>query len=313
MNTTALQYLAAIASTLKEGELRVGLELCRRHDAGETGPLSSRKLAERVAMARPNVQIALDSLSQRGLISSDGGSSTRGSIYHLNFLEVSPLTGPAVLPGRGIVPMPPPSQNSLLSGIVPMPPWHCSDATPGIAAMPPLASLQCHPPTENQELADTALRKRAPARLDRSMFDSNFVAVLDRLEKAAPKDYDPELIREVRGRLFHYKCKYGKEPHAHPPDDKLVARFLAIAPWPRLDQWLQDLALDRKDPGDTYGWFLAVAIQRLHGIPPEEQRRIRFGLRVVGKAKPAPPVQAELEPIDDLKTAIRAAAGRPWR
>lgn len=125
------------------------------------------------------------------------------------------------------------------------------------------------------------------------------------------------MIVEVRRRLHHYKCKYGDEPHAHPPDDNVVAAFLSVAPWPRLDQWLQELALDRKVPGDSYAWFLTVAIQRLHRISPEEQRRIRSELRLVGKPKPAPPEQQPLvasepdevqEPVGDLREAIRAAA-----
>ena len=39
---------------------------------------------------------------------------------------------------------------------------------------------------------------------------------------------------------------------------------------------LQDLMAERRQPGDSYGWFVAVALQRILGISPQQVKaRIR--------------------------------------
>jgi hypothetical protein len=44
---------------------------------------------------------------------------------------------------------------------------------------------------------------------------------------------------------------------------------------------------ERRECGWSYGWFTTVAMQRLHGISPSEQKRQRAHLRIVGKAHTA--------------------------
>lgn len=150
--------------------------------------------------------------------------------------------------------------------------------------------------------------EHAPARASDLNPDSNFVAVIDRLAKAKAKNYDAEQIIEVRNWLHGYKCKFGRDKNPHAPTDDEVAKFLSIAEWPRLQDFLYGLMAERKEAGEKYAWFWTVAIQRLHHISPDEQRRIRSELRLVGKPKPAPPEQQEFEAVEDLRESIRAAA-----
>jgi biotin operon repressor len=275
--------IAALAPTLKEGELRVLLELTRNRNESNRARCSSRQLAESTGLSRKNVQLAIDSLASRGVIASDGGSATRASTYQLAYLDT------AVLPGRGVIKTPPPPEQVALF-----------QRHPGVVMTPPLASEERHPgvvmtPPPDEESVTSADRSKEHARAPGSIdFDSNVVAVFDRLAKAKPKNYDPKEFAEARSRLHNYKRKFGAEKQALAPDDDFVASFLAIASWDRLDRVLQDLALDRIVPGDTYGWFITVAIQRIYGLSPTDQRKIRADLRLVGKRRPAPAEQQSL-------------------
>ena len=60
--------------------------------------ISSRKLAERTAVARSKVVPALDSLTARGLITTRQGTTKSASAYLVNALNTlqigGPLTGP---------------------------------------------------------------------------------------------------------------------------------------------------------------------------------------------------------------------------
>lgn len=48
-----------------------------------------------------------------------------------------------------------------------------------------------------------------------------------------------------------------------------------MAPWPQLERVLYDLMAERNAPGHSYAWFIAVAVQRIYGISPQEQRHAR--------------------------------------
>jgi hypothetical protein len=246
----ALERIAAIASSLKEAELRTLLELTRRADGRNQVRYSSRKIAEAAGLSRKNVQLALDSLTNRGLISSDGGSATRASTYQLAY------TTTAVLPGPGVIATPPhPQQEALFRrhpGAEKTPP-------PGVIATPPI----------NRECTGGK-----PAEISAAS-----TGVLDAILRANPKKIDPELLARARDRLYGYMRKFGRSLEPHPPDQQIVAQFAAIAPWPQLDGVLEELWRRRQPAGDSYAWFLGVALQRIHGLRFEDVRRRRQDLR----------------------------------
>jgi hypothetical protein len=133
--------------------------------------------------------------------------------------------------------------------------------------------------------------------------------VIDRLAKAKAKNYDAEQLVEARNFLHSYKCKFGRERHAHAPTDEEVAKFLSVASWPQLSNLLYELMAERKEAGYSYAWFWTVALQRIHGIGPSEQRKIRTQLFEARRPRPAPAEQQPLlENVSDLKHAIAAAA-----
>lgn len=270
---TALERIAAIASTLKEAELRTLLELTRRADRANQVRYSSRKLAAATRQSRRNVQDALDALAERGLITSDGGSATRASTHQLAY------TTTAVLPGPGAVGAPPSTEQEALF-----------ERHPGAEATP-------HPGAARAPLIN---RERAGA--GATSFPSSFqirddvtnstsgkpaeisaasMGVLDAILKANPKKIDPELATRARDRLYGYMRKFGRSLEPHPPDQQIVAQFAAIAPWPQLDSVLEELWRRRQPAGDSYAWFLGVALQRIHGLRFEDVRRRRDELKLV--------------------------------
>jgi hypothetical protein len=105
--------------------------------------------------------------------------------------------------------------------------------------------------------------------------------IIDRLLRARKNDYDRTTIERARKWLHGYMAKLGTEPSPHPPDDHILAQFLAVADWPPLERLLYDLLAERKRPGWSYAWFVTVALQRIHGIDPKAFRARRAHLKLV--------------------------------
>jgi hypothetical protein len=118
--------------------------------------------------------------------------------------------------------------------------------------------------------------------------------ILDRVLRSKPTHHDPKDLETFRRWLHGYMCKLGRDasnqptPNAHPPDNDLVAQFLAVAEPRRLGTMLDALLLE-KQPAFSYAWFVTVALQRVHGITWQETKKARSQLRVVkhGQARPA--------------------------
>jgi len=282
---TALARIAALAATLKEAELRTLLELTRRANADAQCRLSSRQLAEAAGISRKNAQLAIDSLSERGLITSDGGSATRAATYKLQFLRTEVLTV------RGVVATPPTCENNEEnSAQVALFQRH-----PGAVTTPPLASEERHPWRQSDA---TANNERARAGADPiDAFDLE--KALDRLRRAKPSMYDPSQFAEAKAWMHGYMAKFGELPNPHPPDDAIAAQFLAISEWPRLLGMMRDLMDERKKP-HKYGWFVVVAMQRMWGLTPQQQRKARERLQLVK--------QQARDETGQLRSAIAAAA-----
>lgn len=284
---TGLQALAAIAPTLKEAELRVLLELARRAEMADSISVraSSRELASACNASRRNVQYALDSLSKRNLIAARQGTATSSGAYRLNFLETVSMGGAATTP-------PPPAEG-----------WDRNDATPALFQHQPGADTT-PPPTEN-----TALTAAAAA----VSISSASLQLIDRVLSAKAKDFDPETVGTFRRWLHGYMCKLGRDERnapfnattPHPPSDDLVAQFLAIADPRRLGTLLDSLMLDRQTCY-SYGWFVTVALQRVHGLHFAEQKKARAALAVVRRG--SQPAAASADPDFTRQTEFDLAS-----
>lgn len=87
-----LQRLAALASTLSCAELRTLHELtAAASNESVVTRQSTRHIATRTGLASSNVVNAIHSLSKRGLIRSDGGTTRRPAQLELAYLAVEML------------------------------------------------------------------------------------------------------------------------------------------------------------------------------------------------------------------------------
>jgi hypothetical protein len=132
-------------------------------------------------------------------------------------------------------------------------------------------------------------------------------SIIDRLLNADPKKCDPADIRELRKWVHGYQAKFGRDKNPHPPDDKILAQLLAVAPVWQIVRLIDDLKAEGKEPGYQYAWYGTVALQRIHGIRPDEVTARRAELKAVPKRHPAltgeqqqfpapaPPVLAQAE------------------
>ncbi len=121
------------------------------------------------------------------------------------------------------------------------------------------------------------------------MYDTT--KALDRVLRARPKDFPPERIHAARDWLVGYRRGLNREEHAHPPDDYIVAQFLAVADWPSLERMLKQLFSQQIKPGEQDAWFVTVALNRIHGIAPTDVNKRRAQLKLA----PSKSEQAELD------------------
>jgi hypothetical protein len=87
-------------------------------------------------------------------------------------------------------------------------------------------------------------------------------------------------------KIASHHAKYAREENRLPDlrDDAIPAQFLTVAEWPRLEALLCDLAAERKEAGYLYGWYVTVALQRIHGLSPARVREMRTRLKASTRA-----------------------------
>jgi hypothetical protein len=129
------------------------------------------------------------------------------------------------------------------------------------------------------------IKERASMRVDSIEFD--FDKIIDRLQKAKKGDFEESIFEVARMKIASHHAKYAREENQLPrlPDDAITAQFLAVAEWPRLEALLYDLAAERKEAGYSYGWYVTVALQRIHGLSPARIREMRARLKAPTKTK----------------------------
>lgn len=100
---------------------------------------------------------------------------------------------------------------------------------------------------------------------------------------ATPANFTADQLAHARQWIHGYRAKCG--PYArdrgevpHPPDDAVLAHIITAAqPW-TVEDLVRSLMIDRPTPGEKYEWWVAVALQRVHGIEPG-QLRARRGIK----------------------------------
>jgi hypothetical protein len=256
----AFRRIAERAPGLSLAELQVVIHLASIADAAWVAVISGRDLAAAVNLGHPAVVYALDSLRRAGVISTELGSGVRPARHTLLFLRGA--TGSKSEPLG-------PTQLVLSSN-------HSGSKIEPLAA----ATGSKSEPVRDRESAACGDRSKerapAPASIDS---DSSKAAVIDRLYKARISDFDAGDVGIARGWIAEYSRLCGWQ-NRRPPDDVMVARFLSVAPLASLLELLQRMLREFRAgrgalrAGDSDGWFVAVAVQRLHGISAEEQREL---------------------------------------
>jgi hypothetical protein len=258
---------------------------------------SSRGLAKSTGCSRSNIKEALRKLNQRKLITSDEGTATIPQSHLLNFMQTLRMGGPNF---RSTPPTPlDPISGPPLDPISGPPLDPISGPPLGPISGPPLDPISGPPPVENMEfnlepelprarVSIDSLKSDIDEKIDRpsERFQGKTLDPVERALEARPKHFSRQELDKARAALHGHAVKFpslGYE-HRHPPDDQVCAEFLSIADWSRLESVLFDLMVERKQAGGSYGWFVAVAMQRIHGIKPENLKARREELKLVKQA-----------------------------
>jgi hypothetical protein len=172
----------------------------------------------------------------------------------------------------------------------------------GLIVEPEVAQSVAHPGLATEPPRDEAsiayaerIRERASVRAD--SIDFEFDKTIDRLQKAKKADFEDSIFEAARMKIASHHAKYAREENRLPglPDDTITAQFLAVAEWPKLEALLYDLAAERKEAGYSYGWYITVALQRIHGLSPGRVREMR--VRLKNSTKPNSNVATAPRPI----------------
>lgn len=296
--SAVLKHIAAVAKGLSKAELHVLIELTSRAEqaGGHDANASSRELAEATGLARSSVQLAVDSLHKKGIILSDSGTASKAAMHRLLFLDAvevqsgGPIFSPEVaresgqgglksgrvvaqFPGQGGPAVRPAvARNSVQGGL---------KSAPGVAQLSGQGGLNSGPlPNEKSSICEPAHIENASAPAE-SIEKSDFDSLIDRIQNSKKADFDDEVFEAARNLIASHHAKFAREGCQLPgkPDDQITAQFLAVADWPRLSRMLHDLLTERHQSSFSWGWYVTVALQRIHGISPDEARGMRTKLR----------------------------------
>ncbi len=260
-------------------------------------PMSRGTLAKAIKTSPTRAQQNLRALEERGEIESRGKKGApKTNVYRIlcAIALLDELGTTSTLPHREAV------------GASPRAPHH-----EAVSRWAPHHEAPHHeaPPSEVAENTPPEMVPNVPSKyIEVSSNNIDRCSFLD----ARPKDFEPELLNQACDRLQQYVAKShewrGIDQPAPRPDKYIAARFLAIAEWPKLDQLLWQLWYERKQPGETYGWFLAVAAHRLLGVERDELREAQASRNVIRMRKRSARATDLHHAGDYLKAQIAAAA-----
>mgnify|MGYP001004931077 CR=1 FL=1 len=278
-----LSRLALIAPGLSESELRVLLDLSARAlpSPDLTCKVSLSTLATSTRSSKKSVIRAIAALSERGLIIQRSGSPTAPSAFKVLIFDAVNFSAEG-----GVTMTPPPPGGSVT--MTPPPEANLFQAQPDPQTAPDVHFDSI----EDDSITNASIDTDFPLSPDQEN-------TLRRVAAARPRDFAPDLIRSASAQLGHLRRKLGRDPadrHAPNPDPTITAQFLAVSKWPILADFISLVLCDRLSPGRSNAWWITVAIERIHGITPDQQREFRL------RSRPRPQIARTLPPPDQEKT-----------
>lgn len=108
-------------------------------------------------------------------------------------------------------------------------------------------------------------------------------AILERLLTARPRDFSDAQHARVRSMVMAHVAKFPAPlgEYNRPVDKIITAQLLATSEWHKLDDFFMYIRINRVQAGESYAWFVVVAVERIHGIQPDRLKAAREELRLV--------------------------------
>jgi hypothetical protein len=250
--------VAQLAPGLSEGELRLLLELCRRAIAPDvedfTFRASVRDLAKSARCSPYHLQESIRTLGSRGIITYRAGTATQATAIRVNLFQVV--------------------QNAFEGVPLESTPRQKGCAPQGHTTPP----AEVPPSSENTDLfGNPAPAPRA--RVESIQSDGLILSLIDRIHTARLQTTDPEDLARARLYLTDYQSRFGRPPGPPPLEDDFLVRLLATVTADDLVRLLQTLTWEKRCPGDSWGWYETVALQRRYGIKPATWQAARKNMQ----------------------------------
>jgi hypothetical protein len=293
------------------------------------GEISGRDLAEAAGIERRNVQLATDSLTAKKLIRTTPGRGPKPPTFHLEFLRTEKITGVV------LTPVAEENAGKIHSRVAEIHSWVASKQrqykATGVKTTPAgdlfeQASGVKTTPVEAEGQGDAGTRVDFDLNHDNYSIDAHArenqqtpMAIIEQVLAAKPRDWDAGELKEARKWVQGYQCAVGDKFNAspkrnrNPPDDDILAQILTAAgSLANLIGLWHTLNGRREPPGDSYGWYVAVALDLIHGIKPKVQKQVRQQLRIARKPSP-PAIAGEQQLLGEVATADALDADPEFR
>ena len=154
-------------------------------------------------------------------------------------------------------------------------------------------------PPQAERHGDARPRRSIDLDLDKDLDRGK--TIIDRVLAAKPKDFDARELSEAKRWVHGYQCndKYGgsRDRNRNPPDDTVLAQILtACGSLAGVINLIQALGGARTEPGDQYGWYVTMALNRIHGIAPVKVKAGWARLKLARRPSP-PAITGEQQPL----------------
>lgn len=295
---TVCQRLARLSHSLTNSSLRLFIHLwdLQLRDLSKGMYLSNRDLAAHAGLDAKSVRAALDQLYSRRAIVLRWGDSARPNRVYVCLWE-GEVRAIGEGGGEGIFPPPKPRIKGGGEGIIPppmaeieggvrelFPHQYCENAV-GIYARgqarldsdPIRSDIDRLPNVENPQ----AKKPRKPptnGQPGESEKNAANAALVRRVLNASPGEHHAQRMIEA-AQLLHEAMRRRGERRMLPPDDVVTAQFLACGEWPALQRVVMRIIQSGSGRIRKYGYFVASALEAIHGIAPGDLQQSRDALR----------------------------------
>lgn len=273
---TVCERLARLSHSLSDSAIRLFIHLWafQLKDLSQAICISTRDLAAVAGISKTSVRAALDQLYSRGAIVLRWGNNTRPNRIYCCLWEGSVIE----MGGSKSDPPSPRESRNVGQNLTHLPPEMQGRI---FASGRERADSDSDPITDIRSTGKILINQNSPAGTH---------PAIAAVSAANPQLVEPARLVEAAQILNEAMRRRGERVMA-PPDDLVVAQFLACGEWAELNRVVMRI-IQSNVRIRKYGYFVSAALEQIHGIKPGDFHQARTSSprpALVPRSVPLPP------------------------